>query len=429
MENTETVINSVLCFMNSANADYSLDSLSDVMYSFYSHDEIKVAKELLFNLLKKDLVWRRDPDKKRKDLKDLLDAYDEFKSSNMKVDLVTNSHKKMPPVGLELFAPILNTLAEDINKINELLPKILDIKSEVVNTADTVRQMKIDMCDLKGKFSRAIDGMKEAANDLVVNECNVIDEINTFRQSLNAGDDVLKEIQNIRRGSLGLRSLSYADAVTPAGGATALNQAHNRTLLQEKESEEMEDLFTLVSDTSKGAISKSSGKNGTSAFVTSRTTADNAESRSLGLPKQRRTSNQAGREEISSEDDWILVDRKNKKKRENEAKQRQPAKVTGSRRSPNHTFKAAVRLVDVFVGRVHKDVSVESITDYIMTTFGVKVQEIEQLEIRSDYFNAFKVTVKLNDRDKLFSADKWPEDILVNKFYSRSKNFNKERDS
>ena len=111
-DDTGIVINSVLCFTNSARSSY--DSLSDVIYSLYSHEKIKVAKELLCKLLKKDIVWRRDPDKKRKELKGILDFHDEFKSLRLKVDLVTKSHKMMPPdVGLGIFAPILTNLSEE----------------------------------------------------------------------------------------------------------------------------------------------------------------------------------------------------------------------------------------------------------------------------------------------------------------------------
>ena len=116
----------------------------------------------------------------------------------------------MPPVGLEMFAPILNNLAEDINKINDILPKILDIKCEVVNTADTVRQMKIEMHELNGKFSTAVNGMTEAAMDLATNECSVLEELTSFRQSVAIEDEVIKEIDRIRRSSLGGGGISYA---------------------------------------------------------------------------------------------------------------------------------------------------------------------------------------------------------------------------
>ena len=72
MGDTVYIVKSILCFINWAYADYSYDSLLEVAYSLYSHEEIKVAKELLCTLLKKDLIWRRDPDKKRKYLKDIF---------------------------------------------------------------------------------------------------------------------------------------------------------------------------------------------------------------------------------------------------------------------------------------------------------------------------------------------------------------------
>ena len=103
-------------------------------------------------------------------------------------------------------------------------------------------------------------------------------------------------------------------------------------------------------------------------------------------------------------------------------KRYQSVKVTGSRKtSSGHSFKAAMRMADVFVGRVDKDVTIDCIEDYIKNSFSVHVHAITQLGIRSDRFNAFKVNVKFSDRDKLFNADLWPEDILVNKFYSRSR--------
>ena len=44
MGDTDYIVNSIPCFINSAHADYSYDSLLEVAYSFFSHEEIKVAK-------------------------------------------------------------------------------------------------------------------------------------------------------------------------------------------------------------------------------------------------------------------------------------------------------------------------------------------------------------------------------------------------
>ncbi|KAK3889730.1 hypothetical protein Pcinc_006296 [Petrolisthes cinctipes] len=66
--------------------------------------------------------------------------------------------------------------------IKELLPKILDIKTEVMNTADTVRQVKIDVVDLKTKFTNAVSGLDEAARDITVTDINVLHDLTTLRE-------------------------------------------------------------------------------------------------------------------------------------------------------------------------------------------------------------------------------------------------------
>ena len=167
-------------------------SLFDVAYAFYSHDRIKSPKEKICISLKRDIVWRKDPKKKKKDLQDLLYYLEEFKEVNKHVKYVTMPPKKMPPVGLEVFAPILTNLAEDIMKLNEVIPKILDIKSEVCNTADTVRQMQLDVNDLKKKFTSAVTFMEGAAKVLRDDEFDVINQLRSFRQSIGITRDTDK---------------------------------------------------------------------------------------------------------------------------------------------------------------------------------------------------------------------------------------------
>ena len=74
------IINKVLCFVNSAKADYPKETIKDVALSFYSHEDIKAAKTEVCNLLKTDIHWRRDPEKKKKDLSDVIDFHEELMS-------------------------------------------------------------------------------------------------------------------------------------------------------------------------------------------------------------------------------------------------------------------------------------------------------------------------------------------------------------
>ena len=89
----EILVNNLLCFLNTANKDYAIEILSEMIFSFYSHEQIKTAKEIVFNALKKDLIWRRDPEKKIKDLNDLLESFSELKSANKKLKFVADCYK------------------------------------------------------------------------------------------------------------------------------------------------------------------------------------------------------------------------------------------------------------------------------------------------------------------------------------------------
>ena len=151
----EIIINNVLCFLQSSSGDYSNEVLYDLIYSFYSVDEIKIAKELIANALKADTITRKDPDKKRKILNDLLELFEELKSKNMKIVYVSDSYKKMPPLGLEFIAPLLTNLSDEVARINTFLPKIVDIRSEVPNTANAVRNMKFSLAYIENRISNS----------------------------------------------------------------------------------------------------------------------------------------------------------------------------------------------------------------------------------------------------------------------------------
>ena len=84
-------------------------------------------------------------------------------------------------------------------------------------------------------------------------------------------------------------------------------------------------------------------------------------------------------------------------------------------------MKAAVKTADVFVGRVHINVTETEIKHFIEENFEIEVFAVHKLDIISEVYNAFKVCVKAAVRDMLFDPDKWPEDIIVNKFYNKNK--------
>ena len=183
MNSGELILNSVLCYLNSAKADHNDESLTEIANSFYSYEEIKDAKTEVMNLLGKDVPFRRGHDKKLMDMKDVTDLLHEIASSKTKVRFVSDSYKKMPPIGMEMIAPLLVNLTGEVARINDMLPKILDIKTEVMNTADTMRQLRIDVSDIRGTFEDAVKGLNEASKDISESDLNILKYVRSFRQS------------------------------------------------------------------------------------------------------------------------------------------------------------------------------------------------------------------------------------------------------
>lgn len=97
------IVNSLLCFLNSPRKDYPLHSLIKTILLFCSSDEIKKSKEVLCNTMRKEVPWRRDPEEKNS--KNYMK-----KSQILRIMYLWHTHKTMPPIGFEIFAPLLTTL-------------------------------------------------------------------------------------------------------------------------------------------------------------------------------------------------------------------------------------------------------------------------------------------------------------------------------
>lgn len=393
-DSSEFIMSNVLCFVNSAKSDFSKETLKDVAFSFFSHEDIKSAKQELCNLLKKDLVWRRDPEKKKKDLVDVLDLHEELTLKRNRFKFVCNSYKAMPPVGMELLAPLIINLSDEVGRINEMLPKIVDMRAEVLNTADTVRQMKVEIVNIKEKFESAVNGIQAAAEEITDEDVGILNELHSFRKSLSIPSGLPPSTEEVE--------------VTPRGDQLlSLDVAED--IVGEVEQVTLDETSELVSDPRTGAVSKNGNHKEKSPL---------RYSDALKKKGKDGFSPQNGKQvPLRNESRKIKSDQVRSKNEVN--------RFRGVRKGGGYTsFKAVKRTADVFLGRIDKDTSVEVIQNYVKDTFSVVCLNIQKLEIKTDLYNAFKITVLLTDRDLLFNSDLWPEEVVVSKFYNRNKTSN-----
>ena len=391
-------MDSLLCFLSSAKNDFSNETLHNTIEAFYSYEHIRTAKGVLCNLLSKETVWRRDPEKKKKELTDVIGYFEEFLSLKKKVRFVCDTYKGMPPVGFEFIVPIITNLCSEISKLNDFVPKILDIKSEVMNTADTVRQLRLDVNEIKTKFGNAISGL-QTASETVQDDLDIISDLRSFRNSLGNINGAIggmpDDLQDVSSVASTLRDdQRNSDRVTnkrqnstEKGKVAANKQVSNAltgaifkdalTLRGRKKVNDIENLPMMLSDVQQ-------------------------------IPDDTMNSETGGTATDMDNEGWKTVQRRRNKFR-----------VMGAKKENSSLVKAVRRTADVFIGRVDKDVRVGDIESYIKDVFGMSVEKTENIKIRSDHFIAFKVTVLLEDRDKLFNSELWPEGMVVNKFYNR----------
>ena len=396
------IINNLLCFLHSARDDYADEALFDVLYSFYSIEEIRSSKDSLADILKKDSAVRREPDRKRKELLDLIDYYEEFKSNNNNKDVfVSNTYKKMPPIGLEFIAPILTNLSEEIVKINNILPKIMDIRSEVSNTADTVRNLKSTIVSIESKIknSNSHQVVKNGSTTPINKLINKFDKL-TSRDDGNSNNSSSVIDRQSKNESANMTLMPQA-ALTPEikvvdNSLSELAGCHGNSM-------SMSDSFSNLPVTALNYEPVSICNENMNDIVTDPT---------LQV------------DEHDIDNGWTLVQRskRNSKPKNNNSKYKSDSikLIRGSgQKCNNNLLKGVDKLVDIYVGRVELNTNEEVINSFIKDNFNISPVITELLKIKSDEFKSYKVKVKLSERDSLFDPSLWPNGVVINKYYNK----------
>ena len=105
---------------------------------------------------------------------------------------------------------------------------------------------------------------------------------------------------------------------------------------------------------------------------------------------------------VVDKDDFTLVQ---SRKRKNN--------IIGSKKTTGSVpLRSAVRVGDLYIGNCDFDATVDSLAQYIVEEMKINVTNVEQLSSRIMSSKSFKVTVNMNDRQRLLSPDVWPEGII-----------------
>ena len=138
-------------------------------------------------------------------------------------------------------------------------------------------------------------------------------------------------------------------------------------------------------------------------------------------------SNDSQNTDCDDESGWSVYHRKrrNYENRNNVKTENPRSLIIGSKKITGNSLKGIAKTVDVFIGRLDISSTPDEINKYIQSTFDVKVINTEKLSINNNTYNCFKVNIQIQDREKLFDSNMWPQGVIVNKFYLRKSKINK----
>ena len=125
--------------------------------------------------------------------------------------------------------------------------------------------------------------------------------------------------------------------------------------------------------------------------------------------------------EVNEDDTWTVV---SSKRRKFSFKKGNNSRFTGEKLGTG-TFKAVERSCELYIGRVQLNVNEDVIKSNIYNNFNINILGIEKINIRPESYNAFKISVNVNDRESLFKPEFCPHRIIINKFYTKRVDFNR----
>ena len=128
------------------------------------------------------------------------------------------------------------------------------------------------------------------------------------------------------------------------------------------------------------------------------------------LPNMNSVTSEKG---TRSDDDGFILVRNKKHSKKN---------VVGSRVLKNSTLKSVIKTADLYVGNCDVDVTTDALNQYIHDNANISPIKCEKLVTKYDNYQSFKVTLLINERDKLLISDFWPNGIVCRKFYKPRNN-------
>lgn len=374
-------INDVLCYITTARDSLSRDNILTNVVGFYSGEAIFVAKEEIFSFSNERLVKRKatndHPNPAVMNVKDILTLLDKMEGTVPFPSFVAANYNSLPPSNFEPLATVLCSLKDEIAVL----------RSEVCQ----LREVNVDN-----------------ASSIIDNAC-VKQDISDIKLMLQNSQYVQKKLDRNQD------KVSYAD--TARNGSS--RDWAGKSGINERQSQEA--IVTATRTENSNSIPIQRNESSTTQSVRQKHSVQSNHQLEQSVQPTVQHIQNMDRSDRNSEA-WQVVGRGSSSQNNRRLLTRRgnrEANVSGTGTVSNNLV-GVQRIMDIFVGGCDKSSSEEGIKKHC-ENLGVQLMKTEQLTTKSEWYKAYKISMKATDREKLMLPDSWPQGIFVRKYFKPRK--------
>lgn len=399
------IINGVLCYISTARHSMRVDDITRICHAFFKDDDIIKAKDLLCELTGEKSKRRRNENRIIHELSDILDLFKKCDDANTDLPkFVVDSFDGLPPSsGFEIIAETLISLNDEIISLKKEVEVLRENRLEENISSQDTMVIKEDILTIKGELRKLnLRFLKDDVrrNSILLENLDKPGQPNSVSDQMDksSGDisdshdalianavydiDISKDVQDsvLSPSAPPFKTQDLIDVLNQSfqdlGGSPSAPTYAQVTVLGEKRSEV--------------DVTKVSSK---------RPLNDSRKDVVRPIPSKA----------VTDADGFQLVQR-NRKKREN---------IVGSKKlNKSHVIRSAMKIVDIYVGNLDSDVTIEAFNNYVENDIGIRIEKCEALQSRNQHYRSFKLSINIDDRGKLLTSEAWPEGIICRKYYS-----------
>ena len=361
-------VNDVLCYLTTARNTLSRDNIILNAVGFYTNEVIYSAKEEIFSLCSERPIRRKATQEVSNpavsNIKDILDLLDKVEGQTSLPSFVAAKFNSLPPSNFECIAAVICSLRDEVTALREEVSQMKKINLEACSSRAENECLKQDISDIK----LGIKSLKERGQE---DKKKSYSEATRSEQSMRRADTII----------------SRSDAIS---GRVMSQQIPNKRRLN---------------------IPYDQPSTSTAATVIANPIViDESEREHLGFVSHSQHGQECDERDQSTTEGssrWQLV-RSRRRVKPNVG-------VSGTRKK-EEGLTGAQRVFDLFVGGCQRESNEDNIKSYCKK-LGVNLKKVEKLQSKSDWYNAYKISMLENERDILMKPESWPQGIFVRKFY------------